>query len=354
VALTVLSVAYPLAPVAPDVAGGAEQILLQLDRALVEAGHRSLVIACAGSRTAGRLFPTAPPAGILDDTAKRLGQLRHGRTIQEVLHTYHVDVVHMHGIDFHTYLPPSGVPVLATLHLPLAWYPQEALQPGRPDTRLHCVSTAQHATRPDGVNFLPPIENGVALKCSARRREGSFALYLGRICPEKGVHLAIEAAKRAQWPLLIAGSVFPYEAHLRYFAEEIAPRLNGECRFIGNVGPELKDEILSEARCLLVPSLAEETSSLVAREALAAGTPVIAFRRQALVETIEHNHTGYIVETVDDMAWAIGAARSIDPCACREAANNRFSLSRMIDKYFAVYREFAAARVPHRPAEGAA
>jgi hypothetical protein len=82
VALTVLSVAYPLAPVAPEVAGGAEQVLLRLDRALVEAGHRSLVIACAGSTTAGRLFPTAPPAGILDDTAKRLGQLRHARTIQ--------------------------------------------------------------------------------------------------------------------------------------------------------------------------------------------------------------------------------------------------------------------------------
>jgi glycosyltransferase involved in cell wall biosynthesis len=247
-----------------------------------------------------------------------------------------VDFVHMHGFDFHRYLPPPGPPVLATLHLPLAWYPSEALRPSRPRTWLHCVSHAQHATRPDGVRLLPPIENGVAVKPSVQARE-KFALVLGRICPEKGVHLAIDAAKRAGQPLIVAGSVFPFDAHLRYFEDEIAPRLDEQRRFIGSVGLEAKETLLSQASCVVIPSLAEETSSLVAREALASGTPVIAFPRRVLAELIEHGRTGFLVNSVEAMAEAILMADSIDSNACRKAAD-AFPLSRMLDDYFALYR----------------
>lgn len=339
-ALTILSVAYPLAPVAANVAGGAEQVLLQLDRALVEAGHRSLVIACTGSEIRGTLIPTPPASGLLDESVKGMAQRRHARAIRDVLRAECVDLVHMHGVDFHTYLPPPGVPVLATLHLPLSWYPDEALRPARPDTWLHCVSDAQHATRPADLCFLAPIENGVAIKPIAARPAADFALYLGRICPEKGVHLAIEAAKRAEMPLIIAGAVFPYEAHLRYFDQEVIPRLDSDRRFIGSVGPAAKDALLSTARCLVVPSLVEETSSLVAREALASGTPVIGFARGALTDLIEHDRTGYIVDSLDTLAECMTSACTLDRNACRESAR-RFELSRMIDAYFSVYQALA-------------
>ena len=342
-ALTVLNVAYPLAPVAPDTAGGAEQVLLQLDRALVAAGHRSLVIACEGSQVAGILLPVPKPEGVLSDAAKTLAQHRHARAIRQALGRFRVDLVHLHGIDFRTYLPPAGVPALVTLHLPLSWYPETALHPARPDTWLHCVSSPQHETRPETAVFLPPIENGVEISSDSHENRGGYALYLGRICPEKGVHLAIDAAKQAGVPLIIAGAVFPYREHLDYFAQQIEPRLDLERRFIGSVGPVAKQKLLADARCLLVPSLVDETSSLVAREALAAGTPVIAFPRAALAELVEPGRTGFLVDDVDAMAAAIQAAERLSRDACIGAARQRFPLVRMIQAYFEVYAALVAA-----------
>jgi glycosyltransferase involved in cell wall biosynthesis len=340
VGLTVLNVAFPLAPVRPDTAGGAEQVLLQIDSALVHAGHCSIVLACEGSEIAGTLIEVPAECAPFNDHTHRRAQKRHAAAIKHALYSQRIDVVHLHGLDFHTYLPPAGPPVLITLHLPLELYPPEALIPSRPNTWLHCVSPAQHAARPRNAAFLPPISNGVVLRPAGPRNSGDFALYLGRICPEKGVHLAIEAAKRANVPLVIAGTVFPYEAHMRYFHEEIAPRLDSERRFIGSIRPAERDSLLSQARCLLLPSLIEETSSLVAREALAAGTPVIAFPRRALLEILKHGHNGFVVDCIEQMADGIAAADSINPDACRRTAS-QFPLARMIEEYFALYRRLA-------------
>jgi glycosyltransferase involved in cell wall biosynthesis len=249
----------------------------------------------------------------------------------------------MHGVDFHHYLPPAGVPVLATLHLPIDWYPAHALDPARPDTWFNCVSVTQHGNAPRLSNLLPPIENGVALQLFARHAKRGFALMLGRICPEKGVHIAIDAAKRADVTLLIGGEVFAYEDHRRYFEEEIRPRLDARRRFLGPVGLDRKRRLLAAARCLLIPSLAEETSSLVAREALAAGTPVVAFDRGALCEAIEHGRTGYLVRDVAEMAEAIPRVEMIDPDTCRLVAQQRFSSQRMVEQYLALYHRLAAA-----------
>ncbi len=285
--LTVLSVAYPLAEVGPDAVGGSEQVLQQLDRALVEAGHKSIVVACEGSRTAGTLVTIPATRGPIDDAAREAAFARHREAVAKVLERRPVDVVHIHGIAFHNFLPPPGPPVLATLHGPWSWYPDEALRPSRPDTWLHCVSKTQHDTAPPGVHLLPPIENGVPVEAlTARHAKRGFALILGRVCPEKGVHLAIEAAKRAGIPLLIAGEVHAYEDHERYFEEEIKPRLDDERRFIGPLDFVRKRRFLTAARCLLVTSVVQETSSLVAREALACGTPVIAFPNGAVPEAI--------------------------------------------------------------------
>jgi glycosyltransferase involved in cell wall biosynthesis len=342
VRLTVLSVAFPFAPVGPDAVGGAEQVLAQLDAALVCAGHRSVVVACAGSSPAGTLVATPRQHGAITSAVRRRVHAAHRRAIARALRRWPVGVVHMHGIDFHAYLPPPGPPVLVTLHLPPAWYPPEAFQPERPNTFLHCVSASQRARCPTGARLLPDLPNGVALDApAARHARRRFAVALGRICPEKGFHIALDAARRAGVPLLLAGQTFPYEAHQTYFAREIVPRLDGSRRFIGPIGPVRKRRLLSAARCLLVPSLAPETSSLVAMEALACGTPVVAFPAGALPEIVEHGRTGFIVRDEQEMAEAIHAAARIEPEACRTAARERFSLERTVARYFGLYRDLA-------------
>ena len=348
---TILSVSYPLACVGPDAVGGAEQVLSLLDAAIVRAGWESIVVAGEGSRTHGTLVATPTPAGPLTDEVRRAAQERHREAIVRVLRERNVDLVHMHGVDFDRYLPPSGVPVLATLHLPPSFYTPAALRPARPRTYLHCVSRSQHAAFPPDIPLLPPIENGIPVEeFGARVRKRGFALALGRICPEKGYHLALEAAHRAGLPLLLAGTVFRYAAHERYFREEIAPRLDGLRRFIGPVPLRRKRRLLAAARCLLVPSLIPETSSLAAIEALASGTPVIAFPIGALADIVEHGVTGFLVRDEHEMAAAMHAAGSLDPERCRAAARARYSAERTQRQYLERYERIIAGRSALSPA----
>lgn len=339
--LTVLNVAYPLARVGPDAVGGAEQVLSALDRALVEAGHRSIVIAPEGSKVAGVLVATQRRTGPLDDAQRAQAQAVHRATIAMARVRWPVDVVHLHGVDFDAYLPEDG-PTLVSLHLPLDWYRPEALRPARDDLWLHTVSASQARSAAPGLRLHPPIPNGVDLDAlRARHARRAFALVLSRICPEKGVHLALDAARMADMPLLIGGEVYRYAAHERYFAREIAPRLDQSRRFLGPLDFARKRRFLNAARCLIVSSLAAETSSLVAMEALACGTPVVAFPNGALADLVDHGRTGFLVHDVEEMTEAMAAASTIDSALCRAQARRRFPLSRTIAAYMDAYHALA-------------
>ena len=343
--LTVVSVAYPLAPVGPDAVGGAEQILTTLDAALVAAGHRSIVVACEGSATAGELVPIpAVPAGEPITTDHQWAGQRHIRErLAAVLAREAVDVVHLHGLDFHQYVPEAGVPVLVTLHLPPDWYPQWALTPIWPDTWLTCVSASQSAAMPGSPGLLPPIPNGVAVERlgELHPRKRGYALMLARVCPEKGVHLALEASHAARVSCLVGGEVFPYQAHRDYFEQEVVPLLDRRRRYLGPASFRQKRRLLAAARCLVIPSLVAETSSLVAMEAASCGTPVVAFRNGALPEVVEHGRTGFLVNDAAEMAEAIKLCGAIDPAVCREVARARFSNTRMAADYLARYEALA-------------
>lgn len=343
-ALTVLLTGYALAPVGPDAVGGTEQVVTALDRALVAAGHRSLVVACDGSVVQGRHFPFTAPHAHISDADREAAREDLRAAVATAMASESVDLVHMHGLDFPWCLPPPGVPVLATLHLPPDWYPPWTYTLDRPATWLNCVSGAQCRAAPEAANMLPPVSNGVPvhdLAAERPAREG-YALCLARICPEKGLHLALDAAHRADIPLLIAGDVFPYETHERYFADEIAPRLDARRRYLGPVGFAEKRRLLARARCLLIPSLVAETSSLVAMEAAACGAPVIAFPIGALPEVVEHGRTGVLVPDRDAMAAALGTVgQVIESETCRAVARERFTIERMTAAYLARYDALA-------------
>lgn len=347
--LTVLQVAYALAPVAPDTAGGAEQILATIDAALVARGHRSIVVAARGSHCRGELVTTPLPERPLDER-RAAAQLGHRCAIERVLERERVDVVHLHGLDFAAYLPPPGPPVLVTLHLPLSWYPPAALCPRRPRTFLHAVSDSQRRECPGRGELIGVIENGVDLDqlhpelgtAQHAPEPAGHALVMGRICPEKSFHEALDAATAAGLELVLAGDVFPYPEHERYFEEAIRPRLDERRRYVGRVGGERKGRLLSRARCVLIPSRVAETSSLVAMEALASGTPVVAYRAGAPADLIEPGVTGYLVDDVEQMAAAALACGDLDRARCRKAAERRFSAAAMIEQYLEVYRFLAA------------
>lgn len=340
--MLILNVAYPFAPVGPDAVGGAEQILTALDRAL---GRQSVVIAQKGSACKGTLIPL-PTFAAIDEGAREAGYRRVRQAIAEALERFPVDLIHFHGLDFARYLPPDGPPALATLHLPIHLYPPEALFPRRPGTWLHCVSESQRRDVPPGAPLLETVPNGVdlgALRPGARKR--GFALCLGRICREKGYHEALDAAREAGVPLVLAGEVFPYEDHRHYFREEIEPRLGPGARFLGPLGLARKRRLLAAARCLIVPSRIAETSSLVSMEALACGTPVVAFRAGALPEIVEHGRTGFLVSDVPEMVRALREVATLDPSVCHAEAERRFSAEAMISRYFDLYRQIAARTV---------
>lgn len=344
--LTILNVAYSMAPVGPDAVGGAEQILSRLDFALVEARHHSLVVACQGSVTAGRLLATPESAASLDQSAKEAAYFRHREQIEVALKNWPIDLIHFHGVDFLNYLPTTSVPMLATLHLPPSFYPEKMFRSTLPNLHLHCVSRTQRRKCPPSPRLLPEIPNGVPVDLNRPLSpKEDYVLALGRICPEKGFHVALDVATRSRYPLVLGGEIFPYPEHQAYYETEICPRLIHPHRFLGRVAGKRKEHLLASARCLLVTSSVEETSSLVALEALAAGTPVIAFDRGALTEIVETGVTGFLVRDELEMAEAIREVHHIDPELCRRRVQQRFSLSQMIRSYFQFYRKLAGRNV---------
>ena len=348
--LTVLNVAYPFAPVAAETAGGAEQVLAMIDEALVAAGHRSLVLAAEGSRVAGELIASLPPPALLDIPSRRNQQATYLEQLLAILRSRQVDVVHFHGIDFAQYMPAVARTYVATIHLPPSWY-----RPHTFELPVHLVWVSKDQQASSGLARGELVPNGIRLdQLHPEEMHEDYVLALGRICPEKGFHLAIDAASACGRRLLLAGEVFSYPEHQRYFEEEIRPRLVGKHRFLGPVSGSEKRLLLARAHCVVIPSLARETSSLVAMEALACGTPVIAMRIGALPEVVEHGRTGWLVEKPEELPQAIEAAAQIRREDCRAAAEQHFSSERMTRAYLQLYERLATSVGKERRREDAA
>lgn len=336
---SILNVAFPFAAVSEDAVGGAEQVLARIEHGLVEAGGNSLVIATEDSRVHGTLIPVPTIKGAITPEKQQPIWRQCAEAIRQTVREHDVDLIHFHGIDFHRYLPDLPLPKLVTLHLPTSWYPVEIFSaPRRKNVLLHCVSQSQQLGCPDSDGLLGPIPNGVDVPSHPPTTPKSdFVFSLGRICPEKGFHIALDAAKRVEIKMQLAGAVFDYETHCHYFETQIVPRLDGDRQYIGPVGKDKKHCLMSQARCVLIPSQAPETSSLVAMEALACGTPVVAFPNGALPEIIQDGVNGFLVKDETEMADAIRFSATLSPKRCWETARCRFDSQRMIAAYLRRY-----------------
>jgi glycosyltransferase involved in cell wall biosynthesis len=188
------------------------------------------------------------------------------------------------------------------------------------------------------------VPNGVALGTYAFSAEvpaDAPLVFLGRIEAIKGVHLAIEAARRAGRKLLLAGNVAP--EHRMWFEAHIAPHIDGDwVRYVGPVGDAQKCALLGSAAVLLMPVLWEEPFGIVMAEAMACGTPVIGFRRGAVPEVVADGETGFVVDTVADMAAAVGRLPAVSRAACRARVERLYSDTAVTEGYLRLYTELMA------------
>jgi len=339
--MNVLYIGFPLLPIDDATCGGAEQVLSVLERAMHARGHRTAVAAADGSRCTGELLPTGPPAETPDQLAQR--ERAQWDAIRQALRrrALEPDIIHDHSGGFWQHAHEIDMPVLATLHLPRRMYAPELFDDLPANVFFNCVSQSQAQAFPDLPGFVGVVENGVDLeRFPLQNQKDDFVLWLGRICEEKGPHLAIAAARQAGVRLVLAGDVYPFSYHQEFWEREIAPAIDGAAvSFIRQPSFTLKLDLLQRAQAVLIPSVVDETSSLVALEAMACGTPVIAFRRGALPQLVADDETGFIVDSVAEMAHAISRAPQIDPAACREHVATRHSFAATVDGYERLYEE---------------
>jgi glycosyltransferase involved in cell wall biosynthesis len=352
--LRVLYVSYPLLTVSEDSAGGAEQMLWVLEREMSRRGLATTVAASAGSRVSGELFITGEPCSQPDDFERR--NQEHQHRVVALVHQRSregraFDLIHDKSGSFWRRARELDVPVLATLHLPRHFY-SDCLFEGIPENvSFNCVSRSQANAFRDVPRMLGVVPNGIALERFTGDEEElavprSALLWLGRICEEKAPHLALDIAKRAGLGITLAGQVYPFSYHQQYFEREISPRLQmmANARWVESPSFTEKVRLLRTAKALLITSQVDETSSLVAMEAAACGTPVIALDRGALPEVVRNGLTGFVVNNVSEAAEAIGAINRISGEACRKYAQLNFSSSRMAERYAEMYEALCSRR----------
>ena len=342
-----LYVAYSLLPVSNESAGGAEQVLAALAGEFTRQRWPITVAAASGSRVAGQLLATGPPASEADryDQRRRQHAVAIRREVARRAVTGHAfSLIHDHSGDFWPEAIGLAAPVLATLHLPSAFYDPRLFASVPPNVYFNCVSRAQAAAFAELPGLVGVVENGIAVeRFPFTRDKRDYLLWLGRICEEKGAHLAIDAAREARLPLVLAGQVYPFGYHQEYFARAIRPHLDcGRVRLVEAPSFSQKLDLLAHARAVLVPSLCEETSSLVSLEAMACGTPVIALRRGGVPEVVADGVTGLLTDTPAELPALIARAASLDSRACRRHVERSFSARRMAAGYARLYRRLLA------------
>ena len=347
--LRILYIGYSLLPITERSCGGAEQVLLMVESQMHQRGYSTVVAACSGSRVAGQLCPTGDPP--CDTDGFELRDATHIRRvlqfIRECEQSEPFDLIHDHGGSFWRHAAAVDVPVLATLHLPRSFYPATNFAELPDHLTINCVSHWQAKHFQDVPQFAGVVRNGVEVsRFPYREKKGDYLLWLGRFCHEKGPHVALDVARECRMPIVLAGEVYPFSYHQQYFEQEIVPRLKAmrdTAKWVSGLSLHQKLELISGAHAVLIPSLVDETSSLVAMEAMACGTPVVCLRCGALPEVVENGVTGFVVDSPEEMAPAIQMTAHIHARDCRSRVEHYFSAARVAQEYEELYARILSA-----------
>jgi glycosyltransferase involved in cell wall biosynthesis len=324
-----------LSPVAwrtpPRQYGAWETVASNIAEGLVRRGWDVTLFATGDSVTRARLHAVVG-RGYEEDRAidPKVAEYLH---ISEVFeHAAEFDLIHSH-YDFMAlaYTRLVKTPVLTTIH----GFSSPAIMPVYEKYRDGYFVSISNSDRAPGLNYLATVYNGIDLSLYPLQEPGGDHLvFLGRIHPDKGVHLAIEVARLSGLPLTIAGII----QDQTYFREQVEPHLGGAIRYIGPVDVPGKNALFAEARALLHLNTIPERFGLVLAEANAAGVPVVAMDLGSCREVIEHGQTGFLVGNVHEAVQALDRLGEIDRRACRQRVQACFSIETMVESYERVYQ----------------
>ncbi|HXM40847.1 MAG TPA: glycosyltransferase family 4 protein [Bryobacteraceae bacterium] len=324
-----------LSPVAwrtpPRQYGAWETVAGNIAEGLVSRGWDVTLFATGDSATRGRLHAIVARGYEEDPTADpKVAEYLH---ISEAFeHAAEFDLIHSH-YDFMAlaFTRLVKTPVLTTIH----GFSSPKIMPVYEKYRDGYFVSISDSDRAPGLNYLATVYNGIDLSLyPLRERDGDDLVFLGRIHPDKGVHLAIEVAQLTGSRLLIAGIV----QDRLYFRERVEPYLNRKIRYIGPVDVPGKNKLFAQARALLHLNTIPERFGLVLAEANAAGVPVIAMDLGSCREVIEDGQTGFLVNSVPESLQALERLAEIDRHVCRQRVQQRFSIETMVQEYERVYK----------------
>lgn len=338
--MRILQVAPLWERVPPFAYGGTEAVVSLLTDELVRRGHEVALRASGDSITLAELRSVFPrslrTAKDIEDTLP----YEFVHAAEALRDAQDFDIVHSHTDGILTaFASLLDVPMLTTTHGNLT--PDSRFVWERYSGFYNTISWSQ-SKRIVGfasARFAGVVHNAIDVPSYPFSSEkDEHLLCLARVSPEKGTHVAIEVARRLGMPLVIAGKVDHVDED--YFRTAVEPEIDGKhIRFFGEADAQEKRQLYARARCLLVPICWEEPFGLVMPEAMACGTPVVAFARGAAPEIIEHGETGFLVDDIDGMLEAVSHVGEIDPARCRSHVEERFDIPVMADGYLRVYEQ---------------
>lgn len=338
--LRVAIVAPPWVPVPPPAYGGTEAVLDSLARGLLAAGHEVLLFATGDSSC------EVPTRWVLERAAGTVAtgaatELNHVVHAYEEILDWGADVVHDHTLVGPVYAQQFGIPVVTTNHGPFDGE-LAALYRAIGD-RVPIIAISQHhAASGGGIPVAAAIHHGVDVDAfPLGDGAGGYALFLGRMSPDKGVHLAARVARTAGMPLRIAAKMRE-PAEYAYFNENVGPLLGDDVEYVGEVGGADKLDLLAGAVCLLNPIAWPEPFGMVMIEALACGTPVVATPLGSVPELVRDGITGFVRTGELELADAVARVAALDRGRCRKDAAERFSTERMVADHVALYERAIA------------
>jgi glycosyltransferase involved in cell wall biosynthesis len=348
--MKIAQIAPLMESVPPRLYGGSERIASYLTDELVRAGHDVTLFASGDSVSSARLVPCVPMALRLDDNVRDpipYYMLMLDR-VRELVDEF--DILHFHIDQFHFPLfRPIAHRTVTTLHGRQDLHDLKPLYVGFSEMPLVSISNAQRKPIPN-ANFVATVYHGIPaqlLKPTYRPR-GNYVAFLGRISPEKRPDRAIRIARALEIPLKIAAKVDKVDE--AYFREKIVPLLNQPgVEFIGEIDERAKSEFLGDARALLFPIDWPEPFGLSMIEAMACGTPVLAFSCGSVPEIVDHGVSGMIVGAMDEAIRMLPEVLALDRRTVRQRFEQRFSAARMARDYVHVYRSLLkSAALPER------